>query len=81
MLHTAEPASSTFEDQLYAEVAAALRQSGYFDPDELEINVDGHDVVLSGWLGSNFQKQKAEFIVRSLPSVGTLSSEIGVCRG
>lgn len=74
--NTAAPRS--FEDELADEIMSALRQTGYLELFSIDVRVDGHDVLLSGSVPSYFMKQKAEHIVRSLPGVAVLTSDIDV---
>lgn len=71
----------TFEDELVQDIALALRRTGYLELFDIDVTVDGHDVLLRGCVPSYFMKQKAEFVTRSLPNVGTLKSDIEVTRG
>lgn len=74
--NTAAPLN--FEDELTGEILTALRQTGYLELFNIDVRVDGHDVLLSGSVPSYFMKQKAEHIVRSLPGVAVLTSDIDV---
>lgn len=71
----------SFEDELVQEIALALRRSGYLELIDIDVIVDGHDVLLRGRVPSYFLKQKAEFLARSLPNVATLNSDIEVTKG
>lgn len=70
--------AGTFEDLVTSEVTEALRATGYNQLRYLDVAVDGHEVWLRGRLPSYFLKQKAEFIVLSIPDVGIFHSEIEV---
>jgi osmotically-inducible protein OsmY len=74
--NTAAP--HNFEDELAGEIMSALRQTGYLELFNIDVRVDGHDVLLCGSVSSYFMKQKAEYIVRSLPGVAVLTSDIDV---
>jgi len=73
--------TSTFEDALSEEISLALRSTGYLELFDVEARIDGHNVLLRGRVPSYFLKQKAEFIVRGLPGVAILTSDIDVSRG
>ncbi len=86
MIHVApqqtRPVGTTsFEDALSEEISLALRGTGYLELFDVEVRIDGRDVRLRGRVPSYFLKQKAEFIVRGLPGVAMLSSDIDVSRG
>lgn len=78
---TTTSSERTFEDDLAEEIALALRGTGYLELYDVDVSVDGHDVLLRGCLPSYFMKQKAEYVTRSIPGVVTLKSDIEVTRG
>lgn len=70
----------SFEDVLVDDIMSALRSTGYLELFDLDVVVDGHDVLLRGRVPSYYIKQKAEFMIRSMPGVATLHSDIEVSR-
>ena len=71
----------SLEDELAETIELALRSTGYLELQHVEVTVSGHDVLLRGRVPSYFMKQKAEFLVRCIPGVATLKSEIEVTKG
>jgi osmotically-inducible protein OsmY len=71
----------SFEDELLEAIELALRQTGYLELRDVEVTLDGHDVVLRGRVPTYFMKQKAEFVVRSIAGIATLKGEIEVIEG
>lgn len=69
-----------FLDDLVQEIDLALKRTGYPELFDIDVIVDGRDVLLRGRVPCYFMKQKAEFVTRSIPTVATLKSDIEVCR-
>ncbi len=68
----------TFEELLTEAVIEALRNTGYHQLLDLQVQVDGHEVTLRGRLPSYFLKQIAYQAVSHVPGVNVILDKIDV---
>ena len=73
-----QPGTLTPTEALAAEIAGALRNTGYRQLLDLQVRVDGHDVILRGRLPSFYLKQVAQHTVSILPGVNVVLDAIDV---
>ena len=75
------PCEAPVEDTLVQEIRLALRRTGYLELFDIDVFADGCDVWLRGRVPSYFLKQKAEYLIRSIPTIAAMKSDIEVSRG
>ncbi len=59
-------------------VAMALARNPYLTSRQLEFEADEHQVTLRGEVGSFFQKQMAQEMLRGVDGVGSIRNELQV---
>lgn len=65
-------------DSLATAITGALRKTGYRQLLDLQVRVDGHDVILRGRLPSFYLKQLAQHTVSVVPGVKVILDAIDV---
>jgi len=65
-------------ESLKSEILAAWRESGYVELENIQIEGDADNVVLSGRVSTFFLRQKAECLALTLAGAGRLESRIEV---
>lgn len=75
---TDPPATTAIESRIGDAIEVALRDTGYAQLRDLNVRVDGHDVILLGRLPSYYLKQIAHHVVMAVPGVHSIKDAIDV---
>ena len=78
VLLSVQPITSAIIEPLAEAITGALRKTGYRQLLDLQIRVDGHDVILRGRLPSYYLKQIAHHVVSTVPGVNLILDAIDV---
>ena len=70
--------TSELERRIHDQVMSALRSSGYVQHRDLEIQVVGHNVHLTGRLSNYYLKQQAHYAVLNVPGVAAVFDDVDV---